>query len=51
MSMHTKWSEGEKRLIIECGTFRVEIICKITYIEFCPICGEKIDLSRCQNAK
>jgi hypothetical protein len=44
MSLHFKFNEQNKRLILECGSERMEIFCNLRFIEFCPICGEKIDV-------
>ena len=49
MSLHTIWTENNRRLILECGIYRIEILCNLKVIEFCPCCGEKIVIARVKN--
>jgi hypothetical protein len=40
--LHNITLQEQKRTILVCGSERIEILCNKFYIEFCPICGDKI---------
>ena len=39
---HNRQDLDKKRVILTCNAQRIEILCDIKFIEFCPICGERV---------
>jgi hypothetical protein len=45
MSIHNKNINEHNRLVLVCGTIRIEIFTNISLVEWCPVCGDKIERS------
>lgn len=44
MSIHNINVLEKNRIIIICGIFRIEIFVETKFVEFCPICGENLEI-------
>jgi len=46
MSEHNITLKEKGRLILMCGCFRVELFCNTDFAEFCPICGDNLNIRK-----